>query len=70
MEFAKSVMRKNGKEGENMNCKHCKVEGYTTKYYYCRLKNKAVDDYSCRNCAIKLPDLPEGFEELFGGLKR
>lgn len=51
-----------------MNCKHVRVKGKTTKYYYCMLKNKTVDDYSCRNCVMKLPDLPEGFEKLFGGL--
>lgn len=51
-----------------MNCKHAEIRGNTTKYYYCKLKDKAVDDYSCRGCVMKLPDLPEGFEELFGGL--
>lgn len=53
-----------------MNCKHVRVKGKTTKYYYCMLKNKTVDDYSCKNYVMKLPDLPEGFAELFGGLKR
>ena len=38
-----------------MNCKHVRVKGKTTKYYYCMLKNKTVDDYSCRNCVMKLP---------------
>lgn len=52
-----------------MNCKHVRVKGKTTKYYYCMLKNKTVDDYSCKNCVMKLPDLPEGFEKIFGGLK-
>ena len=52
-----------------MNCKHAEIRGNTTKYYYCKLKDKTVDDYSCRNCVMKLPDLPkEWFEELFGGL--
>lgn len=49
-----------------MNCKHCKVEGTTTKYFYCMLKNKSIDEYQCKNCLMKLPDLPEGFEEIFG----
>lgn len=53
-----------------MNCKHCEIRGKTTKYYYCMLKNKTVDDYSCINCVMKLPDFPEGFEELFGGLRK
>ena len=43
-----------------MNCKHVRVEGKTTKYYYCILKNKTVDDYSCRNCVMKLPDFQKG----------
>lgn len=51
-----------------MNCKHCEIRGNTTKYFYCKLREKAVDDYSCENCVMKLPDLPEGFAELFGGL--
>lgn len=49
-----------------MNCKHVRVKGKTTKYYYCMLKNKTVDDYSCKNCVMKLPNIPEGFEEIFG----
>ena len=53
-----------------MNCKHAKVVGNTTKYYVCQIKNKAVDDYSCRDCMMRIPDLPEGFEELFKGFKK
>lgn len=49
-----------------MNCKHVRVKGTTTKYYYCPLKRKSVDDYICRDCMLRLPDLPEGFEEVFG----
>lgn len=49
-----------------MNCKHVKVVRNTTKYFYCILKNKAVDDYSCRDCMMRLPDLPENFAEVFG----
>lgn len=49
-----------------MNCKHATVKGNTTKYFYCKLKGKAVDDYKCRDCMMKLPDLPEGFKEVFG----
>ena len=51
---------------EMINCKHVKVKGTTTKYYYCPLKRKSVDDYICRDCMLRLPDLPEGFEEVFG----
>lgn len=52
-----------------MNCKHCKIQGNTTKYFYCQLKNKAIDNYMCKNCVMKLPSLPEGIEELFGGFR-
>lgn len=52
-----------------MNCKHCKVQGNTTKYFYCQLKNKQVDNYSCRNCVMKLPDLPNVVEEILGGFR-
>lgn len=51
-----------------MNCKHAETRGNTTKYFYCKLRDKSVDDYSCKNCVMKLPNLPEGFEKLFGGL--
>lgn len=53
-----------------INCKHCKVQGKTTKYFYCQLKNKQVDNYSCRNCVMKLPDLPDVVEEILGGLNK
>ena len=53
-----------------MNCKHAETRGNTTKYFYCKLRDKSVDDYSCKNCVMKLPNLPEGFEKLFGGLRK
>lgn len=54
-----------------MNCKHVIVKGTTTKYYYCQLKRKSVDEYICRDCMMRLPDLPVGFEEVFGkGFRR
>lgn len=54
-----------------MYCKHCKLEGNTTKYYYCMIKGKAVDKYSCKSCMMRIPDLPKGFEQIFGnGFKR
>lgn len=49
-----------------MNCKHVAIKGNTTKYFYCNLKGQAVDDYKCRDCMMKLPDLPDGFVEVFG----
>lgn len=42
-----------------MNCKHIKIEGNTTKYFICKIKNKAVDEYECRDCLLKLPNLLE-----------
>ena len=42
-----------------MNCKHVEIRGNTTKYYYCKVKGKSVDDYQCRDCMLRLPDLPE-----------
>ena len=52
-----------------MNCKHCTTRGNTTKYFYCNLKDKAVDGHMCKNCVMKLPSLPAGIEELFGGFR-
>ena len=49
-----------------MNCKHIEIKGNTTKYFFCKVKNKSVDEYECRDCMLKLPDLPQGFEEIFG----
>ena len=53
-----------------MNCKHCKVQGNTTKYFYCQLKEKAVYDCECRNCVMKLPDVPDVVEKILGGLNK
>lgn len=53
-----------------MNYKHCKVQGNTTKYFYCQLKNKAIDNYMCKNCVMKLPDLPNRLEKIFGGFNK
>ena len=53
-----------------MNCKHVELRGNTTKYYWCKLFNKSVDDYSCRECMMKIPDLPEEFNKLFNGFRR
>lgn len=53
-----------------INCKHCKVQGNTTKYFYCQLKEKAAYDCECRNCVMKLPDLPNVVEEILGGLNK
>lgn len=37
-----------------MNCKHIKIAGNTTKYYYCNAKKKAIDIYECKNCLLKI----------------
>lgn len=42
-----------------MNCKHIEVKGNTTKYFFCKVKNKSVDRYECRDCMLKIPNLPE-----------
>lgn len=49
-----------------MNCKHIEVKGNTTKYFFCKIKGKTVDEYKCKDCMLKLPNLPQGFEEVFG----
>ena len=49
-----------------MNCRHVRLKGKTTKYFYCMLKNKSVDDYNCKDCMMRLPDLLDGFAEVFG----
>ena len=42
-----------------MNCKHVEVQGNITKYYWCKAKGKSVDNYQCRDCMLRLPDLPK-----------
>lgn len=52
-----------------MNCKHKKIETYvntTINVMYCKAKGKEITEYDCKNCMLRLPDLPEGFEKLFG----
>ncbi len=39
-----------------MNCKHLKVAGRTTKYYYCQAKEEAIDTWQCENCPLKITD--------------
>ena len=53
-----------------MNCKHAKIEGDTTKYYFCKLKGKAIDNCQCSTCMMRIPDVPDGFEELFRGVRK
>lgn len=53
-----------------MGCKHRKVVGNTTKYYYCQIFKKSVDNYKCKSCLMKIEennDIMEAFNEIFGG---
>lgn len=52
-----------------MNCKHRRIEGITTKYFYCGVKDKAIDEYvDCKNCPLKIPDTRVNniFKGIFG----
>lgn len=44
-----------------MNCKHSDViaTSENSKEYYCKIKQKRITKYDCRNCMLRLPDLPE-----------
>lgn len=37
-----------------MDCKHLKVAGNTTKYYYCKAKDKEIDMWECQSCPLRL----------------
>lgn len=52
-----------------MSCKHLTIAGKTTKYYYCQVFNKAVDEYKCRDCMLKIENQADVINELFGGFK-
>lgn len=55
-----------------MSCKHRTVEGRTTKYFYCKILNKSVDDYKCRDCMMKIEnenDAMDYLNKIFGGFK-
>lgn len=45
-----------------MNCKHVTRKGNTTKYYWCNVKGKSVDDYQCRDYQICQKDLKKYLE--------
>ena len=44
-----------------MNCKHSDVISISKnrKEYYCKIKGKRISEYECRNCMLRLPDLPK-----------
>lgn len=48
-----------------MACKHRKVKGGTTKYFYCSIFNKSVDNYKCNNCLMKIESEGEQLNRLF-----
>lgn len=50
-----------------INCKHCEVQGNT---YYCKVKGKAIDEINCRDCILKIENIPTVVEELFKGFKK
>lgn len=39
-----------------MGCKHRTTKGNTTKYYFCNLFNKSVDNFKCEKCLMKLEE--------------
>ena len=39
-----------------MQCKWIKGKGNTTKHFECGLKNKAIDEYECRDCLMFMED--------------
>ena len=55
-----------------MQCKWIKVEGKqnnnTTKIFMCELKNKAIDEYECRDCPLFIRDnnADDIVNQLFG----
>ena len=51
-----------------MNCKHKEIKGNTTKYFACRVKDKAISENDCKNCLLRLPDFLEVFSDLFRGI--
>lgn len=53
-----------------MNCVHLKVEGSTTKYYFCKAKNKAIDTLECRECLLKINSAKNIVEEIFSTLNK
>ena len=59
-----------------MQCKWIKVEGKqnnnTTRFFICGLKNKAIDEYECRDCPMfiqdnKADDVVSRLLGIFGG---
>lgn len=49
-----------------MPCKHVEVRGNTTKYFYCKLFDKIIDEYNCSNCLMKIENKENQFNDIFG----
>ena len=56
-----------------MICRERTIKGKTTKYYYCNILKKAVDDNKCEICPIRRKYENEKvnriFKMMFGGWK-
>ena len=57
-----------------MQCKWIKVEGNTTKYYRCNLKDRAIYAEECRHCPMfiqdnKADDVVSRLFGMFGGIR-
>ena len=52
-----------------MYCKHVRVEGNTTKYYMCKIYNRAVDEDKCKNCMMKVSVVPKELKDIFKGMQ-
>ena len=55
-----------------MQCKWIKVEGQTTKYFKCSLKDKAINEYECNKCPMFIKDnnakdIVNQLFDMFGG---
>lgn len=52
-----------------MNCKHkniIRIYKDGKRDFYCTAKQKEIAERECKNCMLQLPDIPNGFEKLFG----
>lgn len=60
-----------------MSCVHMITKGNTTKYFFCSVLEKALNEYDCYNCPLKIEnkrtqdvtDFNDFFYSLFGGMK-
>lgn len=60
-----------------MSCLHMRIEGKTTKYFFCAALEKPINDYDCYTCPLKLEERKNEdiadkfmggiFKDIFGG---